>query len=480
LYDKPKELGAYKITNIVSLSDKIDLLATMGNGFVLLNNLKIMKKFNTQNEFMADNIYSVIKIDSLLLLGTEKGLISIKIPPLLKGNLSANHLSGKTGLLENKVNFLAAAKEVLWAFSENGISLVPLNELTNPQNAPRFYLKSISVNNSETQSLDGDLNYDQNNVEIQYGFLSFNAPEIFVRFRLSEFEKWTYTQERALRFFSLNPGAYSLQIEFSADNNKWTRAPKNLNFVISPPWWTVWYTQLVISIAVLTAILVYFQLQLKFSKQKQVHLKTLSNHQEALMQLELEAVEKERNRIAKDLHDGVGTSLLTLKMIVGHSVEKQTDKELIEDRFQDTFGELKNIILDLSPPGLDRYGLLTGIQVYVDKIKHTLPVKIELYTFGEEINDKKTSPLLFRIIQELLSNSIKHSKASLIKIQINSFKDLISIIFEDNGQGFDINQKQGVGLGSIKFRIESLKGTYNIQSSPHGSAFTIDIPFSRS
>jgi signal transduction histidine kinase/ligand-binding sensor domain-containing protein len=480
LLGKPKELESYKIIGILNLGKDTDLLSTIGDGFILLKNLKVIKIFNSQNNFIADNIYSTTKKDSLLWLGTEKGLIRINILSLLKDNASINQISKKNGLLENKVNFVAASDKDIWAFSENGISQIPLNKNQIVKSMPKFYLKSFLINNKEKDIISGGrLDYDQNNLTMNYGFLSFSAPEIFVRFRLSADKSWTYTQDRILRFFSLSPGSYCIQIEYSSDNYNWIPAFKPINFAITPPWWKIWYIQLSIAAFLLIGVFIYFKLQLKYLKQNEAYLNTLANHQQDLIRLEFESIEKERNRIAHDLHDGVGTSLLTLKMMVGHSVREQKTKELIDERFQETFTELKNIILDLSPPGLDRYGFLAGIQVYMDKIKHTLPVKIELYTFGEEINDKKVSPLLFRIIQELLSNSIKHSKASLIKIQINSFKDLVNIIFEDNGQGFQDVTGNGMGLGSIQFRVESLNGSYDLQSSSRGSSFIIDIPLSR-
>lgn len=476
LLEKPEELESYKITSIINLDKNFDLLATMGNGMLLMENFKVVKKFNSQSEFIADNIYGMVKKDSALWLATEKGLIRVDIPELLKKNLSITHLSKRNGLIDNKVNFLTIADQDIYAFSENGVSLVSLKKIKSTKSQPEFYLKSIKVNNS-AENLDlTNLDHRENNLEISYGFLSFNNPEIFIRFRLSETEPWTYTQERTLRFFSLNPGSYGVQIEFSPDNHNWLEALSNLKIVIHPPWWTIWYVQLAILGIVLAGIWVYFKLQLKYSKQKQVYLKTVTNHQQALIKLEFESIEKERNRIAKDLHDGIGASLLTLKLMVSRSIENEKDKGWVEDSFQDTFSELKNVILDLSPPGLDRYGLLAGIQVYVEKIRHSLPIKIELYTFGEEVKDKKMGALLFRILQELLSNSIKHSNASVIKIQINSFKDLINIIFEDNGHGFLNDNDSGTGLNSIKFRIESLHGTHDIQSSADGISFIIDIP----
>jgi two-component system, NarL family, sensor histidine kinase LiaS len=84
---------------------------------------------------------------------------------------------------------------------------------------------------------------------------------------------------------------------------------------------------------------------------------------------------------------------------------------------------------------------------------------------------------IFRIIQELISNSLKHSKASGIRLHVSSFDDLISIVYEDNGKGFTWNgDSKGLGLYNIESRLQTLKGTLRFDSGEFGVSYTIDIP----
>lgn len=192
----------------------------------------------------------------------------------------------------------------------------------------------------------------------------------------------------------------------------------------------------------------------------------------------MESIEKERSRIVKDLHDGVGTSIVTLKMMVSQLIPQENSlKQMVDTHFQDTLEELRNVIYDISPPGLERYGLLAGLRNYIDRINLLLPTKVELNLFGNEINDEQVKLVMFRIIQELLTNALKHSRANKIIIHINSFKDILNVIFEDNGIGLShLSSSNGTGLSSIEYRIKLLGGVYALESSKSGTSFIIDIP----
>jgi signal transduction histidine kinase len=471
------ELDNFKINNIIPINDTLTMLSTIGSGVLFLNEFSLIQQLNMTNNFIANNIYSFAKTEKDIWLGTENGVIKLSIESIQNGHPEFKQLTDKNGLLENRINYLVATQTDIWAMSDNGISIIPLDINRFSISNPTFYFKSILVNDSDSSTALTKLTFHQNNIEFRFGFLSFNTSHVNVRFRLSENAPWAYTNERTIRFFSLKPGKYLLQIEYSGDNKNWNKIVNSIPIEISSPWWSVWYIQAAIVISILGLIVTYFILRLKYERQRQLNLKILAKHQQALTQKEFESIEKERNRMATDLHDGIGNSIVTLKMIVAQSIEKtNVQRDLIEDQFQETLSELKNIIFDLAPPGLNRYGLIAALQAYVNKLQSALPIKIELYTFGNEINDSKVGPLLFRVIQELLTNSLKHSKATLIKIQLNSFDDLINLIFEDNGNGIQLKNQEGTGINGIKFRVENLNGTCDIQSNSQGTSFIIDIP----
>jgi len=139
--------------------------------------------------------------------------------------------------------------------------------------------------------------------------------------------------------------------------------------------------------------------------------------------------------------------------------------------------EIKDIIYNLTPPSLERYGLFTGLKNYIGKLNKTIPLNISIKTFGSEVHNYELNILIFRILQELLSNSIKHSYAKNITVHISAFDDLINIVYEDDGVGFKYDPIQsGLGLNNIETRIQSVSGTLKFESGEFGVSYTIDIP----
>ncbi len=198
--------------------------------------------------------------------------------------------------------------------------------------------------------------------------------------------------------------------------------------------------------------------------------------------------EKEREKFAKNLHDDLGPLLSSIKMYVNsilntNSVEKQTFiVEQLNEITKEAIQSTKEISNDLSPHILKNYGLLAAIESFSRKIEDHVQIKFESNLtddrFSEEI---ETS--LYRIIKELINNTIKHANASLIKVKLIKESKKINLVFKDNGIGFDpgiIESKvlTGMGLSNIISRIRSLKGNYTLTSETNkGIEFKLFIPF---
>jgi signal transduction histidine kinase len=153
----------------------------------------------------------------------------------------------------------------------------------------------------------------------------------------------------------------------------------------------------------------------------------------------------------------------------------------IEAHIQKTIAEIKDIIYGLTPPGLKLFGLSAGLQNYISMISKNHPVAIKLEALGEEIKDQQIGSMIFRIIQELITNSIKHSHCDKISIDLNVSSQLIEIIYRDNGIGFDLsNIKSGLGLSNIQSRVDSLSGQIQVESDSTGTFYSINLPFKNS
>jgi signal transduction histidine kinase len=233
------------------------------------------------------------------------------------------------------------------------------------------------------------------------------------------------------------------------------------------------------SLLLLAAAFVYVRNRQAVYAEKNRFLEIINDHQQKLIQSQIATIERERNRIAKELHDGVGTNLTAIKLSV-HQLLTTNENPLaddIEEQFQHAIADLKNLIYDLTPPSLERYGLFVALKNYINKIGKNIPINIQFKTFGSDINDINIGIIVFRIAQELLSNSIKHSDAKNITVHMNSFEDLLNIIYEDDGVGFTYNPEQsGLGLDNVESRVRSLNGTLKFDSGKFGVSYNIDIP----
>ncbi|GAA3963843.1 hypothetical protein GCM10022210_10190 [Mucilaginibacter dorajii] len=195
--------------------------------------------------------------------------------------------------------------------------------------------------------------------------------------------------------------------------------------------------------------------------------------------------ELERERIARDLHDDVGATLSTLKLHLSNHPEKAKSKQEIADyqRSIDLISKITNdvraISHDLLPPDFSQDGLFNALQNRVDEINYHGKIKFQLVTEGDEekIDKVTTAILIYRIINELITNIIKHSDASEASVQLAVLINEIQIIIEDNGIGMtNVVNKAGIGLKNIASRVEFLNGEIHIDTNKKGSTFIISIP----
>ena len=198
--------------------------------------------------------------------------------------------------------------------------------------------------------------------------------------------------------------------------------------------------------------------------------------------------EKERERLASDLHDSVGATLSAAKLQFDHLSKNKEKLDTLDELIQKTgalieeaYKEVRSMAHLKNSGVIAKKGLLPAIKNLAKNASSTGQLEIEVQDFGfNEKLDTSMEITIFRIIQELVTNIIKHSEASEASISITQHKDMLSIIVEDNGKGFNtrnINTKVGMGLTSIEKRIEHLEGTLEVDSTPNkGTSILIDIP----
>jgi len=214
----------------------------------------------------------------------------------------------------------------------------------------------------------------------------------------------------------------------------------------------------------------------------------LIKQQELAVKAVIEAEENERQRIAKDLHDGVGQMMSAAKMNLSafESELKWSDEnqqqsfEKIIQLVDESCKEVRSVSHIMMPNALLKKNLAMAIGDFVDKLDKK-KLQVHVYTEGlEERLDSNIETVLYRVIQECVTNVIKHAEATNLDISLIRDKDGINGTIEDNGKGFDISDKEkfeGIGLRNIITRIEYLKGTVDFDSAPHrGTVVGIHVP----
>lgn len=200
--------------------------------------------------------------------------------------------------------------------------------------------------------------------------------------------------------------------------------------------------------------------------------------------------EKERIRIAEDLHDNIGSVLATLKLhfenLKLNREKKHFNQEALylktEKLIDETYFKVRNLAHAKNAGVIANKGLLTAVKIMAEKISDANKISIEVLDFGLEKRLENNLELtIFRIIQELTTNIIKHAEATNATINLSLYDNNLNIIIEDNGKGFTFNtsklQNDGMGLGSIKTRVKHLKGTFEVDSTlGKGASILINVP----
>ncbi|TCZ71421.1 tetratricopeptide repeat-containing sensor histidine kinase [Flaviaesturariibacter aridisoli] len=200
----------------------------------------------------------------------------------------------------------------------------------------------------------------------------------------------------------------------------------------------------------------------------------------------LSAEESERQRIANDLHDGVGQLMSAARMnlsALGHRLVMdhpgtRADFEQIVGLVDDSCREVRSVAHHMMPNALLKNSLAAAVREFVDKIDHRA-LQVHLYTSGLETRlDPQVETVLYRVIQECVNNVIKHSGADTLDIAIARDHDELTATIEDNGRGFPAAAAaEGMGLRNIRTRVEYLKGDVEFDSSPgRGTVVLIRVP----
>jgi signal transduction histidine kinase len=202
------------------------------------------------------------------------------------------------------------------------------------------------------------------------------------------------------------------------------------------------------------------------------------------MQSMLMGQEKERERIATDLHDSLGGLLSAVKLQFDHFRTKMNGSVHVDQYEKATnlldtaVSEVRNISRNLQPTALKNLGLISAIKDLINRFdgENTPEIFFQYYNLDEKIDDM-IALNIYRIVQELLNNTIKHANAKEVLLQVTKEGEELIVEYEDDGIGIDTGGKRGMGLDNIQYRVNYLKGNISVHTQQNkGVSFLIRIP----
>ena len=244
----------------------------------------------------------------------------------------------------------------------------------------------------------------------------------------------------------------------------------------------------VVAVLSLVAIITIMQLQ----HRKKMAVKREEEHQAELEKIEkekqlsnytvlMEGQEQERRRLARDLHDGLGCRLAAIKLglsrIPAESSLQELSLQQVTDQLDASIRELRWISRNMMPESLLTLGLSDALK---DLCSSVMSPQLRLVYNAYNIDPAlplSTQTMIYRMIQEIIINAVKHANASVLLLQCSQEEDSFFITVEDNGKGFDVSNhhSEGIGLKNIRNRVDYFHGSLNIESSGEGTIINIEL-----
>lgn len=329
-----------------------------------------------------------------------------------------------------------------------------------------------------------------NRLEFQCSGLSLVAPEqTQYRFLLEGFD--TAWQEagtrRSIDYNRVPPGRYRFHVQAGSTDGVCDAAPAVLSFIVLPRWWETGWLQSGILIGLGAVLFGAYHLRVR-------HLHRAAQRQAMAFSREvIGSQESERKRIASELHDGLGQTLLIIKNRAVMALRESNSASGVQQQVEHisrtasiALQEVRRISHALRPAHLERLGLTVVIQALADEVAEAGTLKVELNLDNlDQLFSPDQAILVYRVFQEALANILKHARAETLLISARVEPGRVVLRMEDDGVGFDpeaVKQRKQAGLGLVGMdeRIHQLGGTMNVESGPgRGTCLTMTLPTNR-
>jgi ligand-binding sensor domain-containing protein/signal transduction histidine kinase len=463
-------------------------IGTGGGGLSRLKNGK-MATFTTR-EGLPDNTISQILEDDAgnLWLGGDRGIVRIskheledlaaqKIPAVdpqvygrTEGMLSEECISGVFPI------GLRTKSGLLWFPTQEGIVVADPHHQTMEMPAPPVVLEETLVDGVPDAAEPLHLSPGKHWLEFQYTGLDFDAPErVRFRYRLEGLSDWVEAgSSRSASFPYVPHGKYRFEVIAGNGEGGWNKTGASVSVIVQPYFWQTWWFRVPASLGLLAVIAI----TARVLEQRKLH--------RQLEQLEQERVlAQERERIARDLHDDLGSSLARISLLSGLLKADRDNPSQIENHAvkisqsaDQTVRALEEIVWAVRPGSDSLQSLVEYIAHFANELFEGGAIHCRL----DLPHDLPARPLppdvrhnVFLVVKEALTNTLNHAAAREVRIRATATADALEIVVQDDGKGFDTSrQSRGNGLGNMRRRAQAIGEKVTIESQP-GQGTTVRL-----
>jgi signal transduction histidine kinase/ligand-binding sensor domain-containing protein len=473
--------GHQSVINDIHLtSDSILLVATSNEGLYGYQSGKLVFQFKEFNGEPTGSINRItLSSEGIIWLASQTGIYRLLINN--RQIETSEQFNFHDGLLSNSVTDIAIRNNLL-TVGYKGLNIFPANLIKYIAEPPAVYLSLFNYDFKNHSITDGmKLKYRKGPLHIEFESPVYQSPdEVKYQYKLNGYnEEWTETRNNFAEYSSLEPGTYIFQVQAKKANSGWSK-PVFVKFEITAPFYgTLLFRLIVANTLVLILYLVLRNMvSAKFRKRLAVYERE-------------RALEMERNRISRDMHDDLGadlTNIVIISKIARQILKLKPEERDVIDRIEaaanDVINKMNEIIWALNPSNDTLSNLVAYLHRYLKENLETAQIDFEVIIPQHIPNVHLKAGYrrnIFLVVKESVHNAVKHSSASMIKVEIlllNSAKNL-KIIITDNGKGFNIDERTGSGNGllNMKKRMNEINGLYTISSSiGKGTTITLEVP----
>jgi signal transduction histidine kinase len=372
----------------------------------------------------------------------------------------------------------------LWFPTQGGVAVIDPKSLSVNTEPPPVLIEEVFVEgqpvgfNRPVEMFPG-----QNSFEIHYTGLSFIKPEhVRFKYKLEGLDgDWVDAGARRTAYYSyVPPGTYTFRVLAANSDGVWNERGTSVRLVVLPPFWRTWWFYGLLAASVAGAAWLIYERRVR-------QLKRAHETQLAFSRQLIASQERERKRIAAELHDSLGQSLVVIKTQAALGLSRPDDHARaleqmaeISTAASEAISEVKEIAYNLRPYQLDRLGLTKAVEGILEKVSASSDINFSARL--DEIDgvfSKEAEINIYRIVQESLNNILKHSAATEARLEIKRDGRGVLITIQDNGQGFTPEtgeRARGLGLMGISERARMLGAKHELKSVPgKGTSLTIHL-----